>query len=462
MELKTNNPIASRNIGSEAPLIDYETYKPLNISRPLIDYSVAESKNKIVENGNYILAIDAGSTTTKAVLFNVVDGSIGASVYLRTLGNPIIATRKCIEKLVQKIGEKSIRIIQSGTTGSAREMVSVYLDNCRSFNEILTHARSSSEIVPNVDTVFEIGGQDSKFISFLQGVPIDYAMNEGCSAGTGSFLEESASIDMGVEVKEISDIAIKSQQPIAFGERCAAFINTDIRNALQQGASKENIIAGLVYSIVDNYISRVVGPRHIGENILFLGGVALNKSVSLAFASRLQKRIVVPEHPELMGSIGTALMVMDLLKEGIITEKNYTLKDFLQGEMGVKGTFRCKACENNCEIQNISIRGETYPFGGLCSKYRLLRQKNKLNEGFDLITFRNKLMFNEFGPHHIENSRGTILVPISCFFPLNIRIYPFPLVSLKFFTPSNCEFCFNSEFDISWEQYRNPYVIKKF
>ncbi len=415
MELKPNNPIASHNIWLKRPLNEYEMYEPLDISTHLIDYNVAESesKTKIVENGNYILAIDAGSTTTKAVLFNIADGSIGASVYLRTLGNPVTATRKCIENLVQKIGKESIQIIQSGTTGSAREMVSVYLDNCRSFNEILAHARSSSEIVPNVDTVFEIGGQDSKFISFLQGVPIDYAMNEGCSAGTGSFLEESASIDMGVEVKEISDIAIKSQQPIAFGERCAAFINTDIRNALQQGASKENIIAGLVYSIVDNYISRVVGPRHIGEDILFLGGVALNKSVSLAFASRLQKRVIVPEHPELMGSIGTALMVMDLIRESVITEKNYSLKDFLQGEMNVKGVFRCKACENNCEIQNISIRGKTYPFGGLCSKYRLLRQKNKLNEGFDLIAFRNNLMFNKFGPQHVKNSHGTILVPMA-------------------------------------------------
>jgi len=206
-----------------------------------------------------------------------------------------------------------------------------------------------------------------------QEVPIDYAMNEGCSAGTGSFLEESASVDMGIPVEEISDIAIKSTHPIAFGERCAAFINTDLRNALQQGAKPQDVVAGLVYSISDNYISRIVGSRQIGDNLLFLGGVALNRAVALAIAARSQRKVVVPAHPELMGAVGTALMTKDLIRESIISEKNYKLKNLIRGEIQIKNTFRCKACENNCEIQRISIRGRVYPFGGLCSKYKLLK-----------------------------------------------------------------------------------------
>ncbi|NVM19890.1 MAG: hypothetical protein HWN80_19475 [Candidatus Lokiarchaeota archaeon] len=394
---------------------EFESYDPLNKADHLLDYRAnIDNKIEIRAGGKYILGIDAGSTTTKAVLFNVADDSIGASVYLRTLGNPILATKNCLKKIKEQIGDNTIKIIQSGVTGSAREMVSVYLNNCRSFNEILAHARAATEELPNVDTVFEIGGQDSKFISFLKSVPIDYAMNEGCSAGTGSFLEESASVDMGIAVEEISDIAIKSTQPIAFGERCAAFINTDLRNALQQGAKTEDVIAGLVYSIADNYISRIVGPRQIGETLLFLGGVALNKSVALAIAAHLNRRVVVPAHPELMGAVGTALMTRDLLKNNIISEQNYKLKNLSKGEIQIKDTFRCKACENNCEIQKIVIREKVYPFGGLCSKYKLLRQKGtRVKEGQDLIEFRNKMIMKEFGARHLKNPRGTIGLPMA-------------------------------------------------
>ncbi|MHA1147408.1 MAG: acyl-CoA dehydratase activase [Promethearchaeota archaeon] len=404
--------------------LEFDTHRPLLDSKDLLDYRITEGKRvEIIEGKNYILGIDAGSTTTKAVLLNIEDNTIGATSYLRTLGNPIQATKKNLEAIIQQIGNKKINIIQYGVTGSAREMVSVYLENCRSFNEILAHARGAIEEVPNVDTVFEIGGQDSKFISFLHGVPIDYAMNEGCSAGTGSFLEESASVDMGIPVTEISKIAEQSEHPIAFGERCAAFINTDLRNALQQGASREDVIAGLVYSIADNYISRIVGPRYIGSTLLFLGGVALNKAVALAMAARSQRKVVVPAFPELMGAIGTALMVKDLLNKGEIRKVNNDIKQLIQGQMEVKNTFRCRACANSCEIQRITIRGKTYPFGGLCSKYKLLRQYGKdVKEGKDLVAFRNKLMMEEFGPQKIYNPRGTIGLPMAL---TSYQLFPF-------------------------------------
>ncbi|MHA2130112.1 MAG: acyl-CoA dehydratase activase [Promethearchaeota archaeon] len=314
--------------------VEFETHKPLKDAESLLDYRVKKNgQGKIIDRDSYILGIDAGSTTTKAVLFNISDDSIGASIYLRTLGNPVLATKQCIKGILNRLGNKTIKIVQCGVTGSAREMVSVYLDNCRSFNEILAHARAAVEEIPEVDTVFEIGGQDSKFISFLKEVPIDYAMNEGCSAGTGSFLEESASVDMGIGVEEISNVATKSLNPIAFGERCAAFINTDLRNALQQGAKQEDVVAGLVYSIAENYICRIIGPRQVGKNLLFLGGVALNRSVALAMASHLQKKVIVPAHPELMGSVGTVLMARDLLRKGVIFERDFDLNKLETGEI---------------------------------------------------------------------------------------------------------------------------------
>ncbi len=405
----------------------FDTLPSLKLAENLLDYRVkAESELKIIDGETYILGVDVGSTTTKIVLFNISDGSIGASVYLKTLGNPIQATKQCLHKLIKQIGNKKIEIIQSGVTGSAREVVSVYLDNCLTFNEILAHARSSIEEVPDVDTVFEIGGQDSKFISFLGGIPIDYSMNEGCSAGTGSFLEESASNDMGIEVTEISTIAENSANPIAFGERCAAFINTDLRAALQQGAKKEDVVAGLVYSIADNYISRIVGSQQVGENLLFLGGLALNRSVALAIASRSQRKIVVPAHPELMGAWGAALMARDMLKDNSVSRGNYNLTALVQGEMGLKRIFKCSACENTCDINEISIREKTYLFGGLCSKYWLQRHKNLKNKefrkGMDFIAVRNKLMFEDFGPQHLNKPRGTIGLPMGL---LSYELFPF-------------------------------------
>ncbi len=404
--------------------LSFETLKPLNEAEHLLDYRVhAAVKNEIKDGGTYLLGVDAGSTTIKAVLLNAHDLSVGASCYLRTLGDPVSTVKKCLNELIDQVGEKSIKVIQAGTTGSGREMVSVYLNNCPSFNEILAHARATAHEVPDVDTVFEIGGQDSKFISFLNGIPVDYAMNEGCSAGTGSFLEESASVDMGVSVKEISNIAERSLNPISFGERCAAFINTDLRNALQQGASREDVIAGLVYSIADNYISRIVGSRHIGEKLLFLGGVALNKSVALAMAFRTQQKLVVPPHPELMGSVGTALMVKDLLHSGAVPKKPIDLRELISGEIEVKGTFHCKACDNICEIQKVKIRNRSFPFGGLCSKYEMQRHgKDQKKEGRDLIAVRNKMLFDDFGPQPLEKPRGTIGLPMAL---STFELFPF-------------------------------------
>lgn len=427
-ELSDDVFISSSDNWMKSEKIEFMHLEPLQAAQESLEYKVQkDTELEVIEDASYILGVDAGSTTTKAILFNVSYGSLAASTYLRTLGNPVLATKNCLNELIRQVGGKPIRVVQIGATGSGREMVSVYLDNCQSYNEILAHARAAAEELPDVDTVFEIGGQDSKFISFLQGVPIDYAMNEGCSAGTGSFLEESASVDMGVTVEDISQLAENSENPIAFGERCAAFINTDLRNALQQGAGQEDVIAGLVYSIADNYISRIVGPRHVGRNLLFLGGVALNKSVGLALAARAKRKIVVPAHPELMGCVGTALMTKDRLRSGDLTKGDHSLDLLARGDMETKETFRCKACENNCEIQRIAIRDRIYPFGGLCSKYDIERHKGKgVDEGRDLIAIRNQMMFEQFGPRQLDRPRGRIGLPMALtafdLFPLYARL----------------------------------------
>ena len=150
-------------------------------------------------------------------------------------------------------------------------------------------------------------------------VPIDYAMNEACSAGTGSFLEESAHGDLNIQhAHEIGDIALKAERPLKFGEHCSAFINSDIRKAIQQGASREDITAGIVTSIVSNYLNRVVGNRTIGNKIFLQGGVAKNKAVPLAFAMLLNKKILVPPSPEMTGAFGVGILAKQKLKDGLI------------------------------------------------------------------------------------------------------------------------------------------------
>ncbi|HJO92947.1 MAG TPA: acyl-CoA dehydratase activase [Victivallales bacterium] len=392
----------------------FKRHKPLKDFEHLLDFRPGDISDKTVqENVKYILGIDAGSTTTKAVLFNVDNMSVDADCYLRTNGNPVEATKKCLTALIKAIGNKTVNIIQASVTGSGREVVSVYLNNCHACNEILAHAKAAISELPEVDTVFEIGGQDSKYVSLINGTPVDYVMNDGCSAGTGSFLEETCAIDMNIPFTEISNCALKGKSPIVFGERCAAFINTDLRNALQQGAEINNVVAGLAYSIADNYISRLVNGRSIGDTIFFQGGVALNKSVALAIASRTDRKVVVPAKPELMGCVGAALIVIDLMKKNIIVEQEYNLVEILHTELTTSGTFTCKSCKNMCEIKKINVRGKSFPFGGLCSKFDNQRHGKNNKEGNNLIKLRNELMFDKYGDVNLESIKKSIGLPLA-------------------------------------------------
>ena len=174
-------------------------------------------------------------------------------------------------------GQRRARLV--ATTGSARELVAAYLGTEQVFNEISAQAAGANHFDAEVDTVFEIGGQDAKYIRLRNGVPIDYAMNNACSAGTGSFLEESAQGDLGIAVAHIAGIALAAPAPVQFKPTCAAFINSDIRIAQQEGRARDNIVAGLVYAIASNYLTKVKGQRPVGQKVLLQGGVALNRAL---------------------------------------------------------------------------------------------------------------------------------------------------------------------------------------
>ncbi|MDR0389099.1 MAG: acyl-CoA dehydratase activase, partial [Spirochaetaceae bacterium] len=315
-----------------------------------------KADGRVMPGRRYILGVDGGSTTTKACLVDMESDEIVASHYGRTHGDPVKALKECLriiqEKVIADTGTKEIDIRLVSATGSSREILGVFLETPGVYNEIIAHSVGTTYFDPGVETIFEIGGQDAKYVLLKNGVPIDYAMNEACSAGTGSFLEESASGDLSIHsARDIGPIALNADAPLKFGEHCSAFINSDIRKAVQQGASKENITAGIVCSIVANYLNRVVGNRTIGGKIFLQGGVAKNMAVPLAFAMMLDKEILVPPSPELMGCFGVALLAKRKNADGLLAEKIVDIDELLVREIGYERVFTCQSCDNYCPIQ---------------------------------------------------------------------------------------------------------------
>jgi predicted CoA-substrate-specific enzyme activase len=385
--------------------------------------------------GPMVLGVDAGSTTTKAVLLDPATRDIVASHYTRTNGDPVAAVRECLRSLASQV--RNARVYLAATTGSAREIIGAYLGTEHVYNEISAQAAGATHFAPDVDTIFEIGGQDAKYIHLRNGVPMEYAMNNACSAGTGSFLEESAQGDLGTAVSEIAETALAAEGPVRFKATCAAFINSDIRVAQQEGHSRQDIIAGLVYAIAGNYLNRVKGARPIGRKVFLQGGVALNRAVGHAFAHSLGRPIVIPQNPELLGALGVALLAMqrsgqdrsanwksavaqvsNLLTPqagpppcGLEIRDTADWKSALQvegpracevrdllalaaPEMKRVGQFTCGACKMACSIDRLDVAGRRFPFGGRCSLYEnVWKRKSRTAPALDLVEQRARLIF---------------------------------------------------------------------
>ena len=370
---------ALEDLLGEAQVI-YNREKPLKDAEKLVTF-VPAHRGQLRPDRKYVLGIDGGSTTTKVALIDLETREICAAHYGRTLGDPVAAFKACLKVVIEKYeaalgkgARPDIRL--AATTGSSRELLGMFCQTPGIYNEIIAHTVGTTFFDKDIDTVFEIGGQDAKYVHLRNRVPVDYAMNEACSAGTGSFLEESAAGDLDIhKAEDIGPVALKATAPLKFGEHCSAFINSDIRKAIQQGATKADITAGLVLSIVSNYLNRVVGNRRVGEHIVLQGGVAKNPAVPLAFALLLKKKVIVPPDPELMGCFGVGLLAMQKQAEGALEEKRYELDELLGRQIVYEREYRCKACDNDCPIRILNVNGSRYHFGGRCNKYANLRRK---------------------------------------------------------------------------------------
>ncbi len=316
--------------------------------------------------GGY-LGIDVGSVSTNLALLNS-QAEVIAGVYLPTRGRPLEVLREAYGMLTEKCGSY-IHILGLGTTGSGRYLAGKFLDSDVIHNEITCQLMGAKSFFPDVDTIFEIGGQDSKYISVLDGRIHDFTMNKICSAGTGSFLEEQAA-HLGIEVEnEFSLQASRSRKPRDLGSQCTVFMDTELVEAISQGVTLPDITAGLAYSIARNYLEKVVAGRAIGNNIVFQGGVASNPAVVKAFSIMLNRPIQVHPQNRISGAIGAALIAKNAAENREISvSKTVDLEKRINQPYSVS-SFQCQQCSNQCHVNCIRFNGESIYFGDVCERY---------------------------------------------------------------------------------------------
>jgi predicted CoA-substrate-specific enzyme activase len=336
------------------------------------------------------LGIDIGSTTTKYVLINE-NREIIHKKYVPTQGKPIEVTQWLLKSMRDDVGKK-IEIVGTATTGSGRNVVGDFLNADLIIDEITAHARGAVEINPEVDTIFEIGGQDSKYIYISNTNPLDFDMNKVCAAGTGSFLHELAN-KYGINiVDEFQEIALSSETPVMLAERCTVFMESDLVFYHQKGIPRKDLIAGLCYAIVYNYLNRVVGKRKIGQRVMFLGGPSLNKGVVAAFENVLGRGPLVPRHRELLGAYGAAISVQE--KKRLEDKKGSTFRglDSAINDQMKYAKKVCHAdpnCHNQCKLKIYDFDGRRSIWGGECGRYELTRSRRGKKE--NLFELRQKV-----------------------------------------------------------------------
>jgi predicted CoA-substrate-specific enzyme activase len=354
------------------------------------------------------LGVDVGSISTNVVVIDA-DMRVLAREYLMTAGRPLEAITAGLRQAGAKIGDR-VKIMGAATTGSGRYLTGDFIGADVVRNEITAQATAAAAIDPNVDTIFEIGGQDSKFISLSHGAIVDFMMNKVCAAGTGSYLEEQAE-KLGISIKdEFGDLALASKNPVRLGERCTVFMESDLVHHQQRGAAKEDLVAGLSYSIVQNYLNKVAEDRPIGKNIFYQGATAANRGIVAAFQHVCGKHITVPPHHDVTGAIGAALLAMRERDWATSRFKGFDLAD-RKYEIT---SFECQGCPNNCEIRQVQIEGEKPLFyGSRCEKYEVGKVQKQYDLP-DLLLERETWLYGEEPPK--EGRRGPIGIPRTMFF----------------------------------------------
>jgi predicted CoA-substrate-specific enzyme activase len=332
------------------------------------------------------LGIDIGSTSTKAVLTNINE-AILLGLYTRTAGQPVKAVQNLFRELaaILKRNRISLNIKGVGTTGSGRKFIRRVIRADFDVDEITAHARAAYNLNPNVDTIIEIGGQDSKFTVMSHGQVTFSVMNYVCAAGTGSFIEEQAH-RLGVSLKDVAAQALNTRAPLT-SDRCTVFMERDLNHLMSMGYSRQELLAATMHSVRDNYLAKVAPPNKIGNVICFQGATAKNKALVAAFEQKLKKPIFVSQYCHLTGSLGVCL----LMKEEKINHTQFRGIDFSQENVEVHNAV-CTDCTNHCKLNIVHIGNEKLVWGYLCGRDESGKTKKSLRKDkFDLLSQRREV-----------------------------------------------------------------------
>lgn len=321
------------------------------------------------------LGIDVGSVSTNIVLmsdkFNVLE-----TLYLRTRGQPIKTLQQGLGELAKRLPSK-IEISGVGTTGSGRHLAGIILGADVIKTEITTHAVAASFCVPGTQTVLEIGGQDSKIIILRDGIVSDFAMNTVCAAGTGSFLDQQAA-RLNISIDSFGPTALQASTPVRIAGRCAVFAESDMIHKQQLGYNLPDILAGLCQALVRNYLNNLAKGKEILAPAVFQGGVAANTGMKKAFEEALDMEIHIPEHYNVMGALGSAIMAREeTLKTGSTNFRGFSVASVSYQA----GGFECNGCPNMCEVVEITESGTVIArWGDRCGKWsNSINHKQKIS-----------------------------------------------------------------------------------
>lgn len=310
-----------------------------------------------------LVGVDVGSVSTNIALLSA-EGNVLDTLYVRTNGRPIEAVQSGLRQIKERNSVMDVAGI--GTTGSGRQLAGVMLGADAVKNEITAHAVAAAHLVPDVRTIIEIGGQDSKIIILRDGIVVDFAMNSVCAAGTGSFLDQQAA-RLNISIENFGEYAGLSQVPVRIAGRCAVFAESDMIHKQQTGHQIADILHGLCQALARNYLNNVGKGKQIASPVIFQGGVAANQGMRRAFEEVLQCEIIVPEHYNVMGAVGAAL----LAGEQCNRERTSKFRgfDILDDDFTPK-SFECNDCPNLCEVVELQINHATAAmWGDRCGKW---------------------------------------------------------------------------------------------
>jgi len=408
-------------IESVAPLREYLEARHHGVGElhpPLVDdqYPITITPDPFPEGTDPVdvfVGVDVGSISTNVVAIDQ-EGRVLAREYLMTAGRPLAAVTDGLFRVGQALEERGgkgrVRVRGCATTGSGRYLTGDFIGADVVKNEITAHATGAAFVRPDVDTIFEIGGQDSKYVSLDNGAVVDFTMNKVCAAGTGSFIEEQSE-RLGVKLKngDFNRLALGAAEPPAMGERCTVFIETDINRNQQRGVPVDDLCAGLCYSIVQNYLNRVVEDRKVGSVILFQGGTAYNRGVKAAFEKVTGKPITVPPHHDVLGAVGMALIARNAWDGASPSKfKGFDLRD----RRYAFDTFECQDCANRCEIHVVKIEGaETLYYGSRCGKFDESERESLGKDLPRLFVERQRLMEAAYAKKPARPNGKTVGLP---------------------------------------------------